>query len=104
LEKKIKILLDGQAETTSQTTLSRINVNVGALYAEVDRADAVPTTAQLKARADIERDLSAIIKQWEEIRTKSIPAINQRLKDARLAEIVIEANPRVEEEPHGDEE
>jgi len=104
LEKKVKILLDGQAETTSQATLSRINANVGALYAEVDRADAAPTTAQLKARADIERDFSAIIKRWEEIRTKTVPGLNQRLKDARLEEIVIAENPRVEEEPHGDEE
>jgi hypothetical protein len=108
LETKIKNLLDGKASAEAgkapQTTLSRINGNVSALYAEVDRADAAPTTAQLKARADIERDFSAIIKDWEEIRTKSVPALNQRLKDARLEEIVIEANPRVEEEPHGDEE
>ena len=45
-----------------------------------------------------------MLKQWDEIRTTSIPALNLRLNDARLPEIVIEANPRVEEEPHGDEE
>jgi hypothetical protein len=108
LGKRIAILLDGpktpEAGKGPQPTLSRINGNVSALYAEVDRADAAPTTAQLKARADIERDFSGIAKQWEEIRTKSVPALNQRLKDANLAPIVIEANPRMEEEAHGDEE
>ena len=108
LEKKIAILLDGpkapEAGKASQPTLSRINGSVSALYAEVDRADAAPTTAQLKARADIEREFSGIVKQWEEIKTNSVPALNKRLKDANLAPIVIEENPRAEEEAHGDEE
>jgi photosystem II stability/assembly factor-like uncharacterized protein len=108
LGKRIAILVDGpktpEAGKGPQPTLSRINGNVSALYAEVDRADAAPTTAQLKARTDIERDFSGVAKLWEEIRTKSVPALNQRLKDANLAPIVIEENPRMEEEAHGDEE
>jgi len=108
LGKKIAILLDGpktpEAGKAPQPTLSRINGGVSALYAEVDRADAAPTAAQLKARADLERDFSGIVKLWDEIRTNSVPALNQRLKDANLAPIVIEENPRMEEEAHGDEE
>jgi hypothetical protein len=107
LQKKIAILVDGPkgAEAgKNPITLTRVNANSGALYAEIERADAAPTAAQVKARADLERDSSAIIQQWDDIRTNTVPALNQRLKDARLEEIVIEANPRMEEEPHGDEE
>ena len=108
LGKKIAVLLDepkdAEAGKNPAVTLTRVNANISALYAEVDRADAAPTAAQVKARADLERDSAAIIKQWEDIRTNTVPALNQRLKDARLAEIVIEANPRLEDEPHGDEE
>ena len=53
LKKQIVILLDGhegsEAGTSSQATLSRVNTNAGALYAELDRADAAPTAAQVKA-------------------------------------------------------
>jgi len=108
LGKKIAILLDGPKDAAAgknpPSTLTRVNANSGALYAEIERADAAPTAAQVKARADLERDSSAIIQQWDDIRTNTVPALNQRLKDARLEEIVIEANPRMEEEPHGDEE
>jgi hypothetical protein len=108
LKKQIVILLDGhegsEAGTSSQAALSRVNANAGALYAELDRADAAPTAAQVKALGEIDRDFSALLKQWDEIRKTSIPALNLRLNDARLPEIVIEANPRAEEEPHGDEE
>ena len=108
LKRKIAILVDGPGDSEAgkplQPTLSRVNANVGAVYAEVDRADAAPPPAQLKARAEIERDFSAMMKQWDEIRTTSIPALNQRLDDAGLPKIVIEANPRAEEVPHGDEE
>ncbi len=108
LKKQIVILLDGhegsEVGTSSQAALSRVNTNAGALYAELDRADAAPTAAQVKALGESDRDFSAMLKQWDEIRKTSIPALNLRLNDARLPEIVIEANPRVEEEPHGDEE
>ena len=108
LGKKIAVLLDGpkdaEAGKIPAVTLTRVNGNVSALYTEVDRGDAAPTAAQVKARADLERDFAPLSKQWDDIRTNTVPALNQRLKDARLAEIVIEANPRIEEEPHGDEE
>jgi hypothetical protein len=108
LKEKIAILLDGMhrsgSEQASDGTLSRVNSDTGSLYAEIDRADAAPTAAQVKALAEIERDFPSMMKQWDEIRTTAIPALNQRLNDAGLSEIVIEANPRTEEEPHGDEE
>lgn len=108
LKEKIDILLDGHnrsgSEQASDATLSRVNSDTGSLYAEIDRPDAAPSAAQVKALSEIERDFPLMMKQWDEIRTTAIPALNQRLNDAGLSEIVIEANPRTEEEPHGDEE
>jgi photosystem II stability/assembly factor-like uncharacterized protein len=108
LKDKVVTLLDGhmvaEAGPAPEVTLSRVNANVSALYSEVDRADAAPTAAQVKAVAEIDRDFSAMLKQWDEIRKTSIPALNLRLNDARLPEIVIETNPRAAEESHGDEE
>ncbi len=107
LKEKIDVLLDGHkdadASKTPEATLSRLNGNIGALYAEIDRADAAPTAAQAKALADLERDFPGLMKQWDAIRTTDIPAINQRLNDAGLGEIKIEANPQAREDSDGDE-
>jgi len=107
LKVKIDVLLDGHkdadASKTPEATLSRLNGNIGALYAEIDRADAAPTAAQAKALADLERDFPGLMKQWDAIRTTDIPAINQRLNDAGLGEIKIDANPQAREDSDGDE-
>ena len=68
-------------------TLGRAASAIGALYGEIDRADAAPTPAQLAAIDAAEKDFSAVLKVWQEFRSTDVPALNRQLKAAGLAEL-----------------
>ena len=95
LEQKVTTILRGSTPEVSgappEPTLTREGTAVGALYGGVGQADAAPTVAQVKAVADTERDLAAVMKRWEEIKQSDIPALNRQLKKANLVEIRLDA-------------
>jgi hypothetical protein len=72
---------------STESSLTRLNRQVGALYGEVDRSDAAPTTAQTDAATEIEHDLIAVMKQWGQLQHTDLPAINRQLHDKNLPEI-----------------
>ena len=78
---------------TTATSLKTVNTNVSALYAEVDRADAAPTTAQITATAAAEGQSSELMKQWEAFKKTDLPALNQALGAAGLPELSQEPTP-----------
>jgi hypothetical protein len=87
---KLKTLSDGPEKPVpgSQVpTLSRLNGAAGTLYAEVDSADAAPTSAQTTAAAAAENDAAIVMKQWEEIKTSDLTALNAQLRNAHLPEL-----------------
>jgi uncharacterized phage infection (PIP) family protein YhgE len=84
-------------------TLKRLNTDVTALYVDVDRADAAPTVVLIEKTDATERELAVMMKQWEVLKTKDLPALNRLLPSANLPVINPESNPQAEE-PHGDEE
>jgi photosystem II stability/assembly factor-like uncharacterized protein len=101
LEKKVGAAL-GSSENilgavSTEPTLEHSNSQVASLYGEVDRADAAPTPAQVNAAAEIERNLAATMKRWEELKTRDLAALNRELRSARLPEIRPEAKPPAEE-------
>jgi hypothetical protein len=80
-----------------EPTLTRANAAVGTLYGSVGQADAAPTTAQISAGTDTERDLSTLMKRWEEIKNSDLPMLNRQLKSANLPEIRLESKAPTEE-------
>ena len=89
-DQKVGTILRGPTPAVpgaSEPTLTRANAAVDALYTGVGQADAAPTTAQINAAADTERDLSGLMKRWEEIKNSDLPALNRQLKSANLPEI-----------------
>lgn len=68
-------------------TLSGVNGKIRALYGEVDRADVAPTTAQINAADQVERELARVIERWEGIKTTDIPALNRQLHGSHLPDI-----------------
>jgi hypothetical protein len=86
------------AGKTPEKSLKDVNGDVYTLYIAVDRADAAPTPAQVKAAAETESDLALVMKRWEEIKGTDIPALNRQLKSANLTEIQLAAIPQMEEE------
>ncbi len=91
LDQKVDAILGGTtpaaASTASEPTLTRENGAVNTLYGGVGQADAAPTTAQINAVTDTERDLAAVMKRWEELKQSDLPAVNRQLKKANLPEI-----------------
>ena len=87
LDQKVGTILRGPTPAVpgaSEPTLTRASAAVDALYTGVGQADAAPTTAQINAAADTERDLSALMKRWDEIKNSDLPALNRQLKNAQL--------------------
>jgi len=100
LDQKVGVILGGQtaavAGAAPESTLTRENSTVGTLYGAIGQADAAPTEAQLNAVTDTERDLSPVMKRWEEIKRSDLPAVNRQLKTANLPEISLELKASME--------
>jgi photosystem II stability/assembly factor-like uncharacterized protein len=101
LDQKVKAILEGTtpatASTSSELTLTRENGAVNTLYGAIGQADAAPTTAQLNAVTNTERDLAAVMNRWEELKQSDLPAVNRQLKKANLPEIRPEMKPQADE-------
>ena len=100
LDQKVGTILRGPMPAvpgTSEPTLTRASAAVDALYTSVGQADAAPTTAQINAAVDTERDLSALTKRWEEVKNSDLPALNRQLKSANLPEIHLESKAPTDE-------
>jgi hypothetical protein len=95
LEQKLGTILGEPASAVagaaSEPTMTRENGAVGTLYGSIGQADAAPTAAQVNAVADSERDLSVVMKRWEEIKKSDLPALNGQLKSKNLPEIDLES-------------
>ncbi len=100
LDQKVGTILRGPTPAVpgaSEPTLTRASAAVDALYTSVGQADTAPTSAQINAAADTERDLSALMKRWEEIKNSDLPALNRQLKSANLPEIHLESKAPMDE-------
>ena len=89
------------AAASPSPTLGRTAGAIGALYGEIDRSDAVPTAAQLAAMGAAAKDLSAVLKQWQELRSTDLLALNRRLKAAGLAELQLGSGSRASGDDDG---
>jgi photosystem II stability/assembly factor-like uncharacterized protein len=102
LEKKAAAVLGTSEESfgsvSPELTLNRLNNDASILYDIVDKADATPTTAQVKAAAETERDLSVVMNQWDELKAADLAALNRQLRDAALPEIQLQSRPQTNED------
>jgi hypothetical protein len=103
--KKLQALSEGEQATAapSTPTLRQANSAVGTLFGAVGMADATPTVAQVEAAESAEQSTSTVMKQWMELKTSDLPALNRALRAAGLPEERLEPNPSAELD-QGDEE
>jgi hypothetical protein len=91
LDQKVEAILRGPTPAVAGAvpgpSLTRGNGAVGTLYGSVGQADAAATAAQIDAATEAERDLSVVMKRWEELKKSELPALNRELKSANLPEI-----------------
>jgi hypothetical protein len=95
LDKQVAALLGGGggffAPASPKPTLSRANGEAATLYAEVGRADATPTAAQMSAAAETEKSFAEMSKQWKQLISSDLPALNKQLRGSNLPEIKLES-------------
>jgi photosystem II stability/assembly factor-like uncharacterized protein len=98
LQKKVAALISGPsaapgAAPPAPVTLQSVNNDTGALYAEVDAADATPTAAETAATASLEKELAEVMQRWDAVTRADLPALNRRLRASGLPQIVPAAKP-----------
>jgi hypothetical protein len=105
LEKKTSIILDGPGGNAASATaaapaptLTAVNASVTTLYNEIDRADAAPTSQQAEAVTKIDKDFEAVTKQWSDLKSRDLPALNRQLGSAGQPEIHLDSHPETQED------
>jgi photosystem II stability/assembly factor-like uncharacterized protein len=100
LNKKISAFLDGPPHAEHekhQPALSHVSTEVGELYADVMRADAQPTAAEVAATAHVDGEVENLTRQWSGFSATEIPALNRQLAGANLPELRLDLKPQHEE-------
>ena len=75
---------------TEAPTLVNVRTKLVGLLAVLQDADAAPTAQATSAVAEVEHTISPLLQQWEAIRSQDIPALNEKLRGARLGELKLE--------------
>jgi photosystem II stability/assembly factor-like uncharacterized protein len=88
---KVSAALEGPSGGDgTQPSLTSVNGSTMAVYAELDRADTKPTSAQEEAVSKIEKDFATVSKQWDNLKSQDLPALNRQLRAANRPEIHLE--------------
>jgi hypothetical protein len=75
-----------QDRAASKILLPALQGFIAALYTDVTRGDAAPTAAQVNATATLQQALTVLLRTWQQLQA-DLPALNARLRAARLAPI-----------------
>jgi hypothetical protein len=76
-------------------TLAALNEQLGRLLDLVQNADAAPTTQADSAADAAIRALAEPVAQWRELKTRDVPALNAKLRGAKLPEVTVEGARRM---------
>jgi hypothetical protein len=74
-----------------QPTLAGLRVKYLALLGVLQEADDAPTTQTENGIAEVEQQFPQVMKQWQDMKDKQLPALNEKLKAANLPEIKLAA-------------
>jgi photosystem II stability/assembly factor-like uncharacterized protein len=92
--------LEGSAQRfgpqAPESSFARLNGQLGQLFAFVESADTAPTEPAQEAFPTLERSLADLQKNWDELKSKDIPSLNEELQKANLP--AINANASAEPE------
>jgi photosystem II stability/assembly factor-like uncharacterized protein len=99
---QLAVLLEGKEKTAEEDgdtkrekdedaapaplTLTDVNGQLDRLYAEVGRADAAPTAAQISANDSAQKALSALLRRWQQLQA-TLPELNKVLRADKLAPV-----------------
>jgi photosystem II stability/assembly factor-like uncharacterized protein len=87
-----------------QDSFAQLNGQFGQMLGVVDGADAAPTQTAQDTTGDLQRALSALQNQWDDIKARDISALDDQLRRANLPIINLAATLEPEQETAGDDE
>jgi photosystem II stability/assembly factor-like uncharacterized protein len=80
--------------STETPTLAGLRGRYSALFNMLQEVDDAPTSQAVAALADLEKQLPPLMQQWQQVREKDLPALNQELKGAGLPELKLASAPQ----------
>jgi hypothetical protein len=94
----------GFGQSGHQDSFAQLNGQFGQMLGIVDGADAAPTQTAQDTTGDLQRALSALQIQWDDIKARDISALDDQLRRANLPIINLAATLEPEQETAGDDE
>jgi hypothetical protein len=91
LEKAAESLEGGEPTPGRANTGTLVGMNsaLKTVYEAVDSADAAPTSQQLATLGDLQRSLAPLLVRWNQIKSRDVAALNEKLRSANLPEVKI---------------
>jgi photosystem II stability/assembly factor-like uncharacterized protein len=94
----------GSSPASHQDTFGQLNAQFAQLLAVVGGADAAPTQTAQDTTGDLQRSLTALETQWDDLKARDVNALNDQLRRANLPTINLAATLAPEQETEGDDE
>jgi uncharacterized protein YukE len=94
----------GFGPAAHQQTFAQLNSQFAQLLAVVDGADAAPTQTAQDTTGDLQRSLTTLQTQWDDLKAHDINTLNDQLRRANLPTINLAAALAPEQETEGDDE
>jgi hypothetical protein len=94
----------GFGQAAQHDTFAQLNAQFGQLLNAVDGADAAPTQTAQDTSGDLQKALTALENQWDDVKARDINALNDQLRRANLPTINLATTLAPEQETAGDDE
>jgi photosystem II stability/assembly factor-like uncharacterized protein len=94
----------GFGQTARQDSFAQLNGQFGQMLGVVDGADAAPTQTAQDITGDLQRALTTLENQWDDVKARDVPALDDQLRRANLPIINLAATLEPEQESAGDDE
>jgi photosystem II stability/assembly factor-like uncharacterized protein len=94
----------GFGQAAHHDSFAQLNGQFGQLLSVVDGADAAPTQTAQDTTGDLQRALTTLENQWDDIKARDVPALDDQLRRANLPIINLAATLEPEPESAGDDE
>ena len=73
--------------------LAALNSTLTALLNAVDSSDVLPTTQQVRAASEVQQTVERLLGQWNEMKARDLPVLNEQLRRSNLPALNPEAAP-----------
>ncbi len=74
-------------------TLASTRMRLLILMNVFQEADVAPTSQATTAAAGLVKEVAPVLQQWDELKSRDVPALNAKLRAAALPELKLESNP-----------